>query len=108
MLDFAPVEDVRVATRTDGIETRYETPAAEFAASVLTLDGADLGHEVDAPSGHDGPQVLVCTEGAVTARAKSGEVHLGRGAAAWVAADDGPIRLQADEFSTVFRATVGV
>ncbi len=108
VLDFTPVDDVRVATRHDGIETVYETPASEFATSVLTLEGEDLGLEVDAPSAHDGPQVLVCTQGAVTARAKSGAVRLQRGAAAWVAADDGPIRLRADEPSTVFRATVGL
>jgi mannose-6-phosphate isomerase len=108
VLDFAPVSDVRVATRCDGIETRYQTPTAEFAASVLSLTGEHLGAEVDAPCGHDGPQILVCTQGAVTVRAKSGQVHLARGSAAWVAADDGPIRLQADEPSAVFRATVGL
>lgn len=108
ILDFAPVSDVRVVTGTDGIETRYRTPASEFAASVLTLAGESIGHEVDAPSGHDGPQILVCMSGAVTAKAKSGQVSLTRGMAAWVPADDGLIRLQADEPSTVFRATVGL
>ncbi|HOB50149.1 MAG TPA: mannose-6-phosphate isomerase, class I [Mycobacterium sp.] len=108
VLDFAPVSDVRVVTRSEGPETLYQTPTAEFAASVLSLDGGHLGHEVDAPSRHAGPQILVCTRGAVTVRATSGQVHLHRGAAAWVAADDGPIRLRADEPSAVFRATVGL
>lgn len=108
VLDFAPVSDVRVATRCDGIETSYQTPTEEFAASVLSLTGDYLGAEVDAPCGHDGPQILVCTQGAVTVWAKSGRAHLARGSAAWVAADDGPIRLQADEPSAVFRATVGL
>jgi mannose-6-phosphate isomerase len=113
VLDFTPVLDAHVATRSDGIECHYQTPAAEFAASVITLDGADLGHEVDAPSHHDGPQILVCTQGTVTVRAKSGigetsEVQMDRGSAAWVAADDGPIRLQASGPSALFRATVGV
>lgn len=107
VLDFTPVDEVRVPICRDGVETRYQTPAAEFAASVLTLEGTDLGHEVDVPAGRDGPQILVCTRGAVRARAKSGEVHLARGSAAWVAADDGPIRLLAGEPSDVFRATVG-
>jgi mannose-6-phosphate isomerase len=31
-----------------------------------------------------------------------------RGVAAWVAADDGPIRLVAHQPTTLFRATVGV
>ena len=108
VLDFTPVPDARVATHRDGIETVYQTPAPEFAASVLTLDGPDLGHEVDVPSRHDGPQILVCTEGSVVARSKSAEVHLDRGMAAWVAADDGPIRVAADVPSRLFRATVGI
>ena len=108
VLDFTPVADTRVHTHRDGIEMVYETPTAEFAASVLTLDGEDLGHEVDAPAGHAGPQILVCTEGSVAVRAKSGEIRMQRGAAAWVAADDGPIRLQASHRSRLFRATVGL
>jgi len=108
VLDFTPVKDARVATHIDGIELVYDTPAAEFAGSVLTLEGHDLGHEVDAPSHHEGPQILVCTEGAVTVRARSGEVRMKRGEAAWVAAEDGPIRLEASLPSSLFRATVGL
>jgi len=108
VLDFTPVDDARVTTRRDGIELAYNTPTAEFAASVLTVDGADLGHEVDAPTRHDGPQILVCTSGSVVVRAKSDEVRLDRGAAAWVAADDGPIRLEASEPARLSRATVGL
>lgn len=108
VLDFTPVADARVATRREGIELVYDTPTAEFAGSVLTLDADHLGHELDAPSRHDGPQILVCTEGSVIARAKSGEVRIDRGGSAWVAADDGPIRLQATQPSRLFRATVGI
>jgi mannose-6-phosphate isomerase len=108
VLDFTPVADARVTTRRDGIELAYDTPTAEFAASVLTVDGDDLGHEVDAPARHDGPQILVCTSGSIVVRAKSDEVRLDRGAAAWVAADDGPIRLEASSPARLFRATVGL
>ena len=108
VLDFTPVPDPRVGTRRDGIEMVYETSAEEFAASMLTLDGENLGHEVDAPARHDGPQILVCTSGSVTVRSKSGEVRMERGMAAWVAADDGPIRLESRQPSTLFRATVGL
>ena len=113
VLDFTPVPDVRAGTHREGIEVVYDTPAAEFAASVLILDGKNLGHEVDAPARHNGPQILLCTEGSVIARAKSGlgelsEVRIDRGAAAWVAADDGPIRLEASAPSRLFRATVGL
>ena len=108
VLDFTPVTDSRAVTRREGNELIYDTPAPEFAVSVITLDGGDLGHEVDAPARHEGPQVLVCTEGSVTVRAKSGEVRMHHGAAAWVAADDGPIRLEASVPSRIFRATVGL
>jgi mannose-6-phosphate isomerase len=110
VLDFTPAEEsaLRAPTHRDGIELVYDTPAVEFAACVLMLDGDNLGHEIDAPSRHDGPQVLVCTEGAVVVRAKSDVVKLERGYAAWVAADDGPIRLEASQPAKLFRATVGL
>jgi mannose-6-phosphate isomerase len=63
---------------------------------------------LDAPARHDGPQILVCTEGSVILRAKSDEVRVQRGDAVWVAADDGPIRLEASTPSRLFRATVGL
>lgn len=110
VLDFDPAreETLRPQTRRDGIELVYQTPAPEFATSVLMLDGEHLGHEVDAPCRHDGPQILVCTQGSVVVRAKSDEVRIERGSSAWVAADDGPIRLEAQEPTKLFRATVGL
>lgn len=110
VLDFSPTAEqaLHPHTHRDGIEFVYETPAEEFATSVLVLDGENLGHEVDAPSRHDGPQILVCTEGSVVVRAKSDLLTLERGAAAWVSADDGRIRLVAERPSKLFRATVGV
>ncbi|MGB0435866.1 MAG: mannose-6-phosphate isomerase, class I [Mycobacterium sp.] len=109
VLDFSPASNVVVhpESRRDGAELVYETPAPEFAVSVLKVDGEQLGHEIDAPTRHDGPQILLCTEGAATLYAKTGEVLLERGAAAWVAADDGPIRLEAQESTRLFRVTVG-
>ena len=108
VLDFAPVRDARVDTHRDGVETVYQTPAPEFAASMLTLDGADLGHQLDAPPRHDGPQILVCIDGSVVVRSTSAEVRIDRGMAAWVAAHDGPIRVEASVPSRLFRATVGI
>jgi len=113
VLDFTPVPDARVSTRREGVELVYETPAPEFAASVLVLDRDNLGRELDVPSRHDGPQILVCTEGSVIVRARrrdqgSGELRIDRGTAAWVAADDGPIRVEASTPSRLFRATVGL
>jgi mannose-6-phosphate isomerase len=110
VLDFTPAsaDSLHPPLDQDGFELEYQTPASEFAVSVLRLDGDNLGHEVDAPCRHDGPQILVCAEGGAVVRAKSDTLTLGRGAAAWVSADDGPIRLVADRPTTLFRATVGI
>jgi mannose-6-phosphate isomerase len=108
VLDFTPTGDAKIVPRPvgDGLEWVYDTPAPEFAVSVLSIEGERLGHEVDAPAEHDGPQILLCTQGSVEVFAKSETVTLARGAAAWVAADDGPIRLRAGEASKLFRVTV--
>ncbi|GAB7071596.1 mannose-6-phosphate isomerase, class I [Mycobacterium hodleri] len=110
VLDFTPTDESELRPRStrEGVEIVYDTPAPEFAVSMLRLDGDDLGHEIDAPARHDGPQVLFCTEGSVQIHAKSTVLTLDRGAAAWVAADDGPIRLVAEQPAALFRATVGI
>jgi mannose-6-phosphate isomerase len=110
VLDFTPTTEaqLRPPTHRDGMSLVYDTPTDEFAVSVLALGDDQLGHEVDAPSRHDGPQILVCTEGSTSVHGKSGALAMTRGAAAWVAADDGPIRLVAHQPTTLFRATVGV
>ncbi|QZA10205.1 mannose-6-phosphate isomerase, class I [Mycolicibacter heraklionensis] len=110
VLDFTPTteEALRPATYTDGLEVVYQTPAEEFALSRLTLDGTHLGHEVDAPARHEGPQILLCTEGSITVHAKSKTLTLHRGESAWVPCDDGPIRLLAQQPAALFRATIGL
>jgi len=110
VLNFTPAtdKDLHPEVQQDGFERSYRTPAAEFAVSILHLDGEHLGHEVDAPCRHEGPQVLICADGAVTVLGKAGEVQLERGSAAWVSADDGRIRLVAEQPATLFRATVGI
>ena len=110
ILDFHPVTAAELSPETirEGTELRYATPAPEFAVSVFDIDGAALGGEIDAPCRHDGPQILVCTAGAVTVRSRTQTLELARGAAAWVPADDGPLRLRADEPAQLFRATVGI
>ncbi|MGE2816940.1 mannose-6-phosphate isomerase, class I [Mycobacterium heidelbergense] len=110
VLDFAPTAEdrLRASTRREGLGLIYETPTDEFAVALLVLDGENLGHEVDASCSHEGPQILLCSEGSTTVHAKSGSLTLERGMAAWVAADDGPIRLVAREPAKLFRATVGL
>jgi mannose-6-phosphate isomerase len=110
VLNFTPTTEsqLRAPTHPDGLGLVYDTPTEEFAAALLSLDADHVGHEVDAPSRHDGPQILLCMEGSTAVCGKSGMVTLTRGAAAWVAADDGPIRLIAHEPTKIFRATVGL
>src|SRR6185312_15340324 len=110
VLDFAPTAEAELhpPVHRDGLSLVYDTPTDEFAVSLLVLDGEHLGHEVDASSRHEGPQILLCTEGSTTVYGKSGSLTLDRGMAAWVAADDGPIRLLANEPAKLFRATVGL
>lgn len=110
VLDFTPAspETLLPPVDRDGFESTYRTPAGEFAVSVLELGGEDLGHEVDAPCQHDGPQILLCAQGSAVVRAKSDTLTLERGTAVWVSADDGPIRLTADAPTRLFRATVGI
>ena len=109
VLDFTPSAEaqLRPHIRSEGCARVYETPADEFTVTQLALEGDYLGHEVDAASSHDGPQILVCTQGCATVHGKSDTLTLSHGAAAWVAAADGPIRLAAQQTTTVFRTTEG-
>lgn len=81
VLDFAPTPKARLRPpiRREGLGLVFETPTDEFAATLLVLDGDHLGHEVDASSGHDGPQILLCTEGSATVHGKCGSLTLQRG-----------------------------
>ena len=110
ILDFRPTDDVviRPDVGIDGFESQYPTTVPEFAVSALRLRGGLLGHPVDVPAHHDGPQVLLCGEGSARVHAKSGVLTLERGQAAWVSADDGAIGLVADEPTTLLRATAGI
>lgn len=110
VLDFTPTPESALLPKItrDGMELVYNTPAPEFAVSVLCMDGEQVGHEVDAPAHHDGPQILLCTEGSTVVHAKTSTLTLERGAAAWVTADDAPIRLVAQRPTKLFRITVGI
>ncbi len=110
VLDFTPATEASLhpAVCSDGLVLDYRTPAEEFAVSVLTLDGANLGHDVAVPCPHAGPQVLLCAHGAAVASTAVGSVSLKRGAAAWVSADDGHVRLNAEIPAKLFRISVGI
>ncbi len=109
VLDFtpAPPQTLHPPVERDGFEIDYRTPTDEFAVSVLTLDAEHVGQEVDSPCAHDGPQILLCASGSVDVAAKSSTVRLEQGSAAWVSADDGPIRLRAGAPAKLFRVAMG-
>ena len=110
VLDFRPAPEsaVRPPVRVEGNESIYETPTEEFAVSCLKIEDADVDREIDAAAGHEGPQVVLCTRGTVLMHSKSSSLTLQRGEAAWVPADDGPIRLVAQCPAELFRVTVGL
>jgi mannose-6-phosphate isomerase len=110
ILDFHPVAEpsLRPVMHCEGPELIYGVPTDEFAVSRLRIDGENLGHEIDAPVRHEGPQVLLCTDGEVMVHAKSSSLALERGQAAWVPADDGPIRLVAEQPAELFRISTGL
>ncbi len=110
ILDFHPVAEasLRPEMHWDGPELMYQVPTNEFAVSRLCIDGDNLGHEIDTVVRHDGPQVLLGTSGTAQLHAKSSSLTLHRGQAAWVPADDGPIRLVAEQPAELFRVSTGL
>jgi mannose-6-phosphate isomerase len=110
ILDFtpAPESSLRPAMIQDGPQLVYRTPFDEFALSLLQITDQLLGHEIEVPARHPGPQILLCTNGSVLVHAKSASMSLQRGEAAWVSADDGHVRMHAEHPADLFRATVGL
>ncbi|HEY0803824.1 MAG TPA: mannose-6-phosphate isomerase, class I [Pseudonocardiaceae bacterium] len=88
----------------------YRTDAPEFELTRLEWPA---GTDTVVPLRHDGPQVLVCTAGAVTLTCPDGDaLKLGRGDSAWLPASDcvpGPVLAEPADSGPVqvFRATAG-
>ena len=106
VLDFSPTTESAMAPTVTG--TALELIYRHTRPGVRGV-GAGRGRRAPRargrrPARHDGPQILLCTEGSVAVHAKSSVLTLERGAAAWVAADDGPIRLVAERPSRLFRS----
>ncbi|MCY4495265.1 MAG: mannose-6-phosphate isomerase, class I [Acidimicrobiaceae bacterium] len=88
--------DVQRPSAVDGVVS-YRSPVEEFSLQRIDLNSAA---EVE-----PGPAILLCTSGHARLESRAGSHPLGRGAAAWMAASDGPAHL--DGTATVFRAGVG-
>jgi mannose-6-phosphate isomerase len=112
VVDFAPVAAQPVAVRAahplGRSEYVYDTPAPEFRLSRIELDATGLHHSVSVGVDDAGPQILVCTNGAVTVDAGGKSLELRRGQSMWLAASDPAVVLHAQTSNAqVFRATVG-
>ena len=82
VLDFTPAaeESLHPAVDRDGFELDYRTPADEFAVSVLTLRRRRTSAtRSTCPAVHDGPQILLCAQGAAVVSAKNSTVDARKG-----------------------------
>jgi len=93
------------------LETIYRTPTPEFQLFRLDWSESDwaAGDRSAAVLDGDGPQILLAVAGAAVVEAADGAtLELPRGAAAWLAATDPPVRVcGAAEGTRIFRATTG-
>ena len=110
VLDFGcgemPVLGGRPASPGDRLLV-YRTGAAEFELSVAYWDEGEMDSvDLDCV----GPQILLCTEGALRLRGRDGaELELGRGQSVWLAASEPPVSVRPSGGgpARLFRATAG-
>ncbi|CPR30769.1 Probable mannose-6-phosphate isomerase ManA [Mycobacteroides abscessus] len=103
VLDFSPASEahLHVETVTDGAQTRYRTPAREFALSRF-----DLADGEPTQVGIKGPRILLCTQGDVTLDGSGTGLKVRAGQSVWVPADGGSVTLTGRSDARVFMATV--
>ncbi|SLB78024.1 Probable mannose-6-phosphate isomerase ManA [Mycobacteroides abscessus subsp. bolletii] len=103
VLDFSPASEahLHVETVTDGAQTRYRTPAREFALSRF-----DLADGEPTQVGIKGPRILLCTHGDVTLDGSGTALKVRAGQSVWVPADGGSVTLTGRSDARVFMATV--
>jgi mannose-6-phosphate isomerase len=102
VLAFADGPVSILSPRQVGLERIYDTPAAEFRLSRIDFDGKQAFHV----AGRRGPEILLCTNGTVTARAATGVSSvLRKGNSIFVPASTSSFDITGE--GTVFRATVG-
>ena len=98
------------ARRVSPVEDAFDTPAAEFRLSRLTLRpglGSGVPDGSGVPIASSGPQILLTVDGEVTVTdSAGGTLSLSRGKAAWVPAAAGTVFLSGA--AVVFRATTNV
>lgn len=104
VLDFSAGDVPVLHGSPHGSERVYGTPATEFRLSRLELEPGGASTLSSA-----GPQILLCTSGAVRLRCGQTELALARGGTAWVPAGDRAVRvLAADDGAQMFRVRDGL
>lgn len=107
VLDFAHADmPILRGTPAGPQMSRYPTEAPEFELSRLEW-APDEADEVLLSS--SGPQIMICTAGAVTCESDGRKVEMGRGESVWLAACDPDVRVTPvpGTRTQVFRATAG-
>jgi mannose-6-phosphate isomerase len=95
---FTALPEPRWPAREVGAHERvFAVPVPDFELAVL-----DIADQLDTAA--SGPQILLCTQGAVTVAGPGRELRLSRGRAAFVAAGQ---QLEITGVGTVYRATTG-
>ena len=109
VLDFAPGQmPIQQGESSDGRVFVYRTPAKEF--ELTRVQWADQQPAEPVRLTHQGPQIVLCTQGSVLLRGEIGdELKLSRGQSAWVpAAESSVLAIPSDNGATqLFRATAG-
>ena len=107
VVDFTPLADpvVSPVPAEDGLpgERRYPTPAPDFAVSRLDLAAGAPPHDYRP----EGPEILLCTAGEVTAAEGGVSQELRPGDAVWLPASTREVELSSATGGTVFRTGVG-
>ena len=102
VLRFTPGPVPVLRPRRVGPEEVFDAPAKEFRLSRVVLSGQPGAEPVELTG--DGPQVVLCTDGAVNVVSDGVGVELVKGSSAYVPAAVSDVTLAGE--GTVFRATV--
>ena len=88
--DFHPVQSPRLHPVQDGALLRLAPPVDEFELCVITPVGEAV------VLGHEAPRMAVCLAGEIRLRDDQGAITLEQGAAVFVDAEGGPLRITGD------------
>ncbi|MGI1848306.1 hypothetical protein [Rhodococcus sp. SJ] len=106
VLDFDSVGVPWVRARRDGHERLYAPPVREFELWRVALDESGTSGPATTRIGGSTPRILLCVQGTVQLRCDHRVLNLQRGEAAWAAASDPELVVQAaSSDATVFVAT---